>query len=76
MNQTLNQLLCAAAACPPPSMLQGEAELSPFDPFVPQPKMIHKGGYQPRYFVMDSFEVRLACGSLKEAWYASVSATF
>jgi hypothetical protein len=38
--------------------MQGEAELAPFDPFSPQPKMIHKGGYQPRYFVVDSFEVR------------------
>lgn len=37
--------------------LQGEAELAPFDPTNRQPKMIHKGGYQPRYFVMDSFEV-------------------
>lgn len=38
--------------------VQGGAELVPFDPYAPQPKMIHKGGYQPKYFVMDSFEVR------------------
>jgi hypothetical protein len=37
--------------------MQGGAELAPFDPYAPQPKMIHKGGYQPKYFVMDSFEV-------------------
>jgi phenylalanine-4-hydroxylase len=36
---------------------QGGAELVPFDPFAPQPKMSYKDGYQKRYFVLDSFEV-------------------
>ena len=37
---------------------QGKAELVPFDPFAPQPKMSYKDGYQKRYFVLESFEVR------------------
>lgn len=51
-------MLCAAVLW----CVQGGAELAPFDPYAPQPKMIHKGGYQPKYFVMDSFEVRMARG--------------
>lgn len=39
-------------------VLQGSAELVAFDPFAPQPKMSYKDGYQKRYFVLDSFEVR------------------
>jgi phenylalanine-4-hydroxylase len=38
-------------------LLQGHAELVPFDPFSPQPKMSYKDGYQKRYFVLDSFQV-------------------
>jgi Biopterin-dependent aromatic amino acid hydroxylase len=38
------------------SVLQGKAELVPFDPFKPQPKMSYKDGYQQRYFVLNSFE--------------------
>jgi hypothetical protein len=48
--------LCpCACAC---ACLQGLAELVPFDPSAPQPKMSYKDGYQKRYFVLDSFEVR------------------
>jgi hypothetical protein len=39
-------------------LLQGTAELAPFDPFNAQPKMSYKDGYQKRYFVLDSFQVR------------------
>lgn len=53
-------------------LVQGEAVLEPFDPLAPQPKMIHKGGYQPRYFFMESFEVReparLACQKHRLGW--------
>lgn len=35
---------------------KGGAELVPLDINSKLPKMIHKGGYQPRYLVMDSFE--------------------
>jgi phenylalanine-4-hydroxylase len=38
-------------------LLQGTAELAPFDPFSAQPKMSYKDGYQKRYFVLDSFQV-------------------
>jgi phenylalanine-4-hydroxylase len=38
-------------------LLQGTAELEPFDPFKAQPKMSYKDGYQKRYFVLDSFQV-------------------
>ncbi|KAF6264826.1 Biopterin-dependent aromatic amino acid hydroxylase-domain-containing protein [Scenedesmus sp. NREL 46B-D3] len=40
-------------------MGQGHAELLPFDPFQPQPKMSYKDGYQKRYFVLDSFQAGL-----------------
>jgi phenylalanine-4-hydroxylase len=40
-------------------MGKGGAELVPFDPFAPQPKMSYKDGYQKRYFVLDSFEAGL-----------------
>lgn len=35
---------------------QGKARFEPFDPFVAQPKMSYKDGYQERYFVLDSFQ--------------------
>ncbi|KAJ9530868.1 hypothetical protein QJQ45_028836 [Haematococcus lacustris] len=34
----------------------GRAQLLPFDPFAPQPKMSYKDGYQQAYFVLESFE--------------------
>lgn len=38
----------------------GRAELVPFDPNVPLPRMSYKDGYQRRYFVLDSFQAGLA----------------
>ena len=35
---------------------QGKAKFEPFNPFVPQPKMSYKDGYQSRYFVLSSFQ--------------------
>jgi len=38
-------------------LVQGTAELLPFDPFTAQPKMSYKDGCQKKYFVLESFEV-------------------
>jgi hypothetical protein len=51
---------CTRAVC---LCAQGGAELVPLDINSKLPKMIHKGGYQPRYLVMDSFEVRVVLSS-------------
>lgn len=40
-------------------MGQGRAELVPFDPWAPQPRMSYKDGFQARYFVMDGFQTGL-----------------
>lgn len=37
--------------------MQGTAEIVPFDPFIAQPKMSYKDGYQKRYFALESFKV-------------------
>lgn len=34
----------------------GKAKMVDFDPFVPQPKMSYKDGYQKQYFVLSSFQ--------------------
>ncbi|KAL4458367.1 hypothetical protein ABPG75_013232 [Micractinium tetrahymenae] len=37
-------------------MAAGQAELLPLDVFSPLPRISYKDGYQPRYFVLQSFE--------------------
>ena len=37
-------------------MRNGSPKLDHFDPFMKQPKMSYKDGYQKRYFVLDSFK--------------------
>ncbi|KAL3160002.1 hypothetical protein ABBQ38_010389 [Trebouxia sp. C0009 RCD-2024] len=37
-------------------MASGKAKMVDFDPFVPQPKMSYKDGYQKQYFVLNSFQ--------------------
>lgn len=37
-------------------MASGQPAMEPFDPFMKQPKMSYKDGYQKRYFVLNSFE--------------------
>lgn len=58
-------LIPLCADYPPACVVQGAAELVPFDPFGAQPKMSYKDGYQKRYFVLDSFEVGVGvrCGN-------------
>lgn len=37
-------------------MAEEKAKIVPFDPYVPQPKMSYKDGFQKQYFALESFE--------------------
>ena len=51
-------------------MADGKADVVPLDPYIPQPKMSYKDGFQQRYFALQSFK---AGADLLEDYAASLA---